>query len=129
MAEIKRVVSGNVTVWKVIGHPKIEELVGKLREFYNGNLPRKVVWDLSEASLGQLKFDDFERLAEFMLKYAHTRAGGKAAIISPNDLEYGFGRTVDLLATQQKAPFETYTFRQPAEAAKWLGGKELPTVN
>jgi len=129
MAEIKTVISGDVTMWKVIGILTYDELVNVLREFYAGNPTKHVVWDLSAASLAQIKFEDLEHVAEFVMQYLSSRAGGKTAIVAPDDLGFGLGRIVDSLAESKDAPIATHTFRNISDAAKWIGVEALPVID
>ena len=129
MAEIKTVVSGDVTMRKVIGTLTYDDLLEALREFYAGNPTKHVVWDLSAAEMGKINFEDLEHIAEFVMRYLSMRAGGKTAIVAPDDLGYGLGRIVDSLAESKDAPIATHTFRNIDEAAKWIGVEALPVID
>lgn len=129
MAEIKSAVSGKVTLQKVVGILTFEELLQALKQFYAGNPTQDVVWDLSTASLKQLQFTDLQCIAEFVMQYADKRTGGKTAIVAPDDLGFGMGRTVDSLAECKDAPIATHTFRQLADALKWIGVDSLPSLD
>lgn len=128
MAEIKTAVSGELTMQKVVGTLTLNELLDSIREFYAGKPTKHVVWDLTEALLGQLKFEDLEYLAAFAMQFSPRRTGGKTAIVAPDDLGYGLGRIVDSLAASRNTPVATYTFRQAGEAAKWFGVDSLPVI-
>ena len=80
---------------------------------------------MSAASLEQLNFEDLDRLGDFVMRYAHLRAGGKTAIVAARDLEYGVGRTIDSLAESKNSPITTHTFRSLSEAGEWIGEDEL----
>jgi len=121
MIEVKTVVSGNVTIRKIIGHPTFDEILQILKEFYTGTPTRHVIWDLSSASLAKLRIDDLDNLGEFVMKYAHLRKGGKSAFVASRGLEYGLCRTIDSLAEGKNSPITTHTFRSFREAAEWIG--------
>ena len=125
MAEVKTVIYGDVTIRKIFGVLTFDEIMKILKKSYTRNPTKHSVWDLLEASLKQLKFEDFERLGDFVMQYASLRAGGKTAIVASNDLEYGFGRIIDSLAESKNAPIATRTFRNLSEAAKWIGVDDL----
>lgn len=127
MSEIESAVSGRVTLQKVLGTLTFEELLNALQQFYAGTPTPDVVWDLSAASLEQLRFPDLERLAEFVMQYASKRTGGKTAIVAPDDLGFGIGRVIGSLAESKDSPIATHTFRQLTDAFKWIGVDALPS--
>lgn len=129
MAEIKTAISGELTMQKIIGTLTLNELLDSISEFYAGKPTQNIVWDLTDASLRRLKFEDLERLAAFAIQFSPLRAGGKTAIVAPGDLGYGLGRIVDSLAESRNTPVATYTFRQAGDAAKWLGVEVLPVID
>lgn len=126
MAEIKTIVSEDVTMQKVIGIPSGDELMTGLKEYYAGYPTKFVVWDLSSCSLAQVTADDLIQIVSFVRSYEHTRLGGKTAIIAPNNLEYGISRMLHTFAEIHHYPFELQIFRNFTDAAQWLEMVELP---
>lgn len=88
IAEIKTIVSEDVTMQKVIGIPTGYELVTCLKEFYAGYPTKFVMWDLSACSLEQVRADDLRQIVSFVRSYAHTRLEDKTAIVAPSDANH-----------------------------------------
>jgi hypothetical protein len=129
MGEIKTVISGEVTLRKIIGDVTIDEMLNALREYYAGQVTRNWVWDLSNGSVRSLTSNDMKLIAELVLQHAHSRAGGKTAIVAPNDLDYGISRMLNIYAELGNILFQTQTFRTLSEAAKWIGVDDLPDID
>lgn len=129
MAEIKTIVSENVTMRKVIGIPTGNELLTCLKEYYAGYPTKFVVWDLSACSLTQVTADDLRQIVSFVQSYAHTRLEDKTAIVAPYALEYGISRMLHAFAEIQHFPSELQIFRNFTDAAKWLETENLPIID
>ena len=129
MGEILTTLSGVFTIRKIIGAISADELVDAVRDYYSGRITKYVVWDLTQGSVRQLTAADMKRIAETVRERAHPRAGGKTAIVAPTDLEFGMCRMLNAFSEIRNIPFETHTFRTPAEAAKWFGAKNLPGLD
>lgn len=128
MAEIKTVITGAVTMRKLVGAPTCSEVMNALRDYYGGQPTRFVVWDLTDGSLALLTSSDLQTLAEFVQQHAHARPGGKTALVAPTDLEFGMSRVLDTFAQLHDIPLEVASFRSLAEAAQWLGVGDLPVM-
>ena len=102
------------------------EILSVLQEFYTHNPTKFIIWDLNDASASQVKQEDIDRIADFVLRYSSTRAGGKTAIVALRDLEFGIGRVFDILGDIKEVEFEIKVFRKLSDAADWIGMKELP---
>lgn len=129
MAEIKTFISGELTLKKIIGEVTADELMNALRQFYTGRITKNVVWDLTNGSAGQLMPINIEHIAELVLRHAHVRIGGKAAIVAPNDLNYGICRMFNTYAELGNIPFETRIFRTLSEAGLWMGVDVLSAID
>ncbi len=129
MAEIKTITSGEVTMRKIIGVVTADELVNAVLDSFAGHVTKNVVWDLSMGSVEQLTSDDLRSIADLVRTHAHTRIGGKTAIVAPADLEYGMSRMLSTFAELIDVPFDTQAFRTLSEAAKWIGVNKLPTID
>lgn len=128
MAEINTFISGELTIKKIIGEVTADELMNALRQFYTGHITKNVVWDLTNGSAGKLMPINIEHIAELVLQHAHVRIGGKAAIVAPNDLNYGMSRMFNTYAELGSIPFETQIFRTLSEAGLWMGVDALSAI-
>ncbi len=129
MAEIKTFISGELTLKKIVGEVTADELMNALRQFYTGRITKNVIWDLTNGSAGQLMPINIEHVAELVLRHAHVRIGGKAAIVAPNDLNYGICRMFNTYAELGNIPFETRIFRTLSEAGLWMGVDVLSAID
>lgn len=129
MGEIKKVVSGDVTVMKAFGTIIFKELMSVLQEFYTHNPTKFVVWDLTEASAAQIRSTDIDQIINFVSQYSRLRIGGKTAIVAPRDLEFGIGRMIDISAEIKEFQFKIEVFRKHLDAANWFGMDELPVID
>ena len=83
--------TGKVIIQKAIGTLTAKEIVRALEEFCAGMLTKYIVWDLTEASLGDITSKEIKNIAKVPLKYTDTGKGGKMALVSSSDLDYGLG--------------------------------------
>jgi hypothetical protein len=128
MAEIKTIVSEDVTMQKVIGIPTGDELMTGLKEYYAGYPTKFVVWDLSACSLAQVTADDLIQIVRFVRSYEHTRLGANGNNCTKH-LEYGISRMLHAYAEIHHYPFELQIFRNFTDAAQWLEMVELPIID
>jgi len=129
MAEIATVVSGDVTVKKVIGALTVDEWLREMDNFYLGrHVTKNVILDLSRGSLKHVTYDNLRIITDHVRTYAHTRTGGKTAIVAPTDVDYGISRMFNALTEIEDIAFYTQTFRNFSEAAKWVGSEKLPSI-
>ncbi|OPY77217.1 MAG: hypothetical protein A4E65_02815 [Syntrophorhabdus sp. PtaU1.Bin153] len=129
MAQIQTIAAGDVTVKKIIGALTVDEWLRDVDDFFlSHHVTKNLVLDLSEGSLEHLTYDDIIRITDRVRMYAHSRAGGKTAIVAPTDLEYGISRILGAFAKIRAVPFDTQVFRTLSEAAEWIGVEKLPSL-
>ena len=109
-----------LTVKTVTGNPSFEESMTAFRQFYEGNLTKKVLWDFRKASLYRISSNHIEIILDYIRQHAEKRAGGKTAILISKDLEYGMSRMIQTLTELKGIPIETEIFRSIEEAVHWL---------
>jgi len=79
------------------------------------------LWDLSAATMASLSRADFQRIAELTTARGVEPPGARVAVLVAHDVDFGLMRMLDLL-TENRRPDELRTFRDRAEAERWLGG-------
>lgn len=129
MCEIKKVVSGDLTLITIFGDIDFQTLMEVMQEFYTENPTKNAIWDLSSASAEQIGSTEIEYIANFVSGYAQTRIGGRTALVAQEDLEFGVCRMIDTIAEIRGIPFEVASFRNLSAAIKWIGTDELPVVD
>lgn len=128
MAEIVSRSRGEVTVREVTGSPTGREVGAAVQSFYRGVPTKYIVWDVTNGSMSNLSTDDLQALVAYVREVAHMRAGGKTAIIVPNDLGFGLGRMIEAYGSLNELPFDFRAFRSKSDALEWLGlrAEDLP---
>ena len=109
-----------LTIKTVTGEPSFEESITNFRQFYEGKLTKKVLWDFSKASLSRISSNQIETILDYIKQHAEKRAGGKTAIVVSKTLEYGMSRMIQTLSELKSIPLEIKIFRSIEEAAQWL---------
>ncbi len=128
MGDIKITVSGDVTTIRVVGVVTADEVLHVVGKSYAGHVTNNVIWVIPKGSARKLTSDDLRDLARFVLARSHERAGGKTALVAPDDFEFGMGRMASAFAELIGTPVEVRTFRTLSEAAEWMGVAQLPAI-
>jgi len=129
MQKILTGISGDVTIKKIIDRLTYNDLMAELRDFYEKHATKYLIWVIAEGTLTELTSEDLNVVAHFVKSQAHTRVGGKTAFVAPGNLEFGICRMLDTFGELKHISFETRTFRDLSEAAKWIGVDELPAID
>jgi plasmid stabilization system protein ParE len=118
-ADIKR----NLTIYTCKGQISVDEVKKKVKSFYEGAPSLHVIWDFTEADLSSITADEIRALASGVERLAHSREGGKTAIVAPEDISYGFGRMYQIFAEIYAQIAYIQVFRSRSEAERWLSDK------
>lgn len=110
----------NLTVFTVIGEVEADEIKNEIRKFYEGEVTKFVLWELSESDVSKLTFSDVKDIASTPIEYSKKRIGGKTAIVAPEKITFGLSRMYDTMKDIQKVPFPTMSFRTYDKAYNWL---------
>ncbi|MCB1184727.1 hypothetical protein KDM41_14965 [bacterium] len=81
MIEATRDEARSLTTFTCTGTPSPEEVESRLRDFYSTKPTLHTIWDFSGADLSALTADRISELAAFLKKAAHSRSGGRAALV------------------------------------------------
>jgi hypothetical protein len=109
-----------LTIKTVTGSPSFEESMLAFRQFYEGELTQKVLWDFRTASLSEISSNHIEKILNYIQQHAEKRAGGKTAILVLKELEYGLSRMIQTLSECKAIPLEVEIFRSIEAALQWL---------
>ena len=113
----------NLTIYTCRGQISVDEIKKKVKSFYEGTPSRNVIWDFTEADLSSITADEIRALANGVKKLAHSREGGKTAIVAPEDISYGFGRMYQIFAEIYAQIADIQVFRSRSEAEHWFSHK------
>lgn len=110
----------DLTIFTVIGEVTYEEAFDILRTFYAEHTTLNVLWDVRQGTMTRLTYARIRKVAEYVGLVADVRSGGKTALVTAKELDYGIGRTLDMLAKIIEAPFSFRVFKDYDEAITWL---------
>lgn len=119
--------SKHLATFVATGDLNYHDIREALEVFYKGEnsyLTMWALWDLREARAQGVSGQEVEAVAALVRQYQKVRRGGKTAIVSPNDLEYGLARMLSAVA--QDLSISVMAFRSIEEAHQWLYPNELP---
>src|SRR5262245_60668042 len=89
---------GDVTVFTVVGEVDAELLLTQILSFLKGEPTPLTLWDITQGTLEGISSRDLRWIVERMAPLAHRRKGGRTAIVSPRDLDFGMSRMFQILA-------------------------------
>lgn len=112
--------SSNLTVEICIGKIDIVEVSEKIKEFYESGPTMNVLWDLSEADTSGIETGDVKAIADLTVSQAHSRKGGKTAIVSPKAIAFGLSRMFQSFAEMAEHQAQVQIFRSLDEAKRWI---------
>ena len=109
-----------LTIHTVAGKPPFEELMTTLKQFWEDQPTMNLLWDLTKASLVHLTYSEARKIIDYVRPHTEKRAGGKTALVSPSDLEYGVSRQIKSLREFQHPSNQLEVFRSIEEANQWI---------
>jgi hypothetical protein len=109
----------------LIGRVDVTRVLATLTEmFAHPNFAPGVpaIWDANDADLSALKREDFHAFREYQAQRVATRGRARIAMVSGNDLEFGFGRMFAQMANLSH--LEINVFREMEDAEHWVLERE-----
>jgi len=67
--------------------------------------------------------EELREIVAFIKHHENKRSGGKTALVSETNLDYGLSRMSNSYAEIADLPWEIQAFRSMDEAIKWIYGK------
>ena len=111
----------DLTIVKAKGKVKAQDLLNWTAEYYSGKVTALILWDFSEADIGDVPMDHLKELAVAARRKADVRRGGKSALVFSRDVDFGLGRMFETLSEIEKTPVLYNSFRDISKAISWLG--------
>ena len=109
-----------LTIHTVTGDPPFDELMATLKQFWESQPTRNLLWDFSEARLAHISYSEARKIIDYVRPQTEKRAGGKTALVGSKDIEYGMSRTLKALREFQNPSYQLEVFRSMEEASQWL---------
>jgi hypothetical protein len=127
MLKIRSAVSGDITLLKIESEVNLDELHAYLAGHYAATPTRCMVWDVSAAAATRHTSSDAEQLTTLLALLPNADSCETAAIIAPDDVQYGMSRMFGAYAESKGLVRNLGIFRSVEEAEAWLGVK-LPVL-
>jgi hypothetical protein len=112
-----------LSIYTCRGQLSVDEIMKTVKSIYDGIPSRNIIWDLAESDVSGITADEVRDLARGVKKLAHSREGGKTAIVSPKDISYGIGRMYQIFAEIYAQSAQIEVFRSKMEAERWVNDK------
>ena len=112
----------DLTVAKATGKMTSDDFKEWAEEYYVGDKITSLhLWDVTEADLSEITIEEIKEDAKRTKLLAGVRNGGKTAIVTHKDLEFGISRMSQAHHEIEVESIEYQTFRSIDEAKEWLG--------
>jgi hypothetical protein len=109
-----------LTIFKVTGVLGFDKVLRVVRDFYDGDPTKHVLWDFIDTAEIQLTSVEVEAISNFRPRYEGKQASGKTAFVAQKDILYGLSRMFEIQSRFREAPFNIMVFRNTAEARQWF---------
>ena len=110
----------DLTIHKCSGNLNKQEILDTIHSLYESPPTKYTLWDYSNASMNNIPSNDIRKIFTLVKNRGLARQGGKTAIVTPNDPEYGFAKMLQIMADLNDFPFEIKVFRYTGEFYQWL---------
>ncbi|MFC1896670.1 hypothetical protein ACFL0Q_08465 [Thermodesulfobacteriota bacterium] len=109
-----------LTVFSVLGQVTAAQVFRQIEDFLTEDPTRLALWDFTEGTLAAIPSKDLRAIINRGKKLAHSRNGGKTALVQPGNIDYGLGRMIEAHAEIVQLPLEIRAFRDVESARAWL---------
>lgn len=116
----RKKVNESLTIFSGEGEVSFAEVMAALESFYSAEPTLNIIWDLRQGTAAKMSYDELMEIVGYLAKISGARRGGKSALVSPLDVDYGIFRMLDTLAEVEEFQFFIQVFRDYDEAIKWL---------
>jgi len=110
----------DLTIHTASGEISADEILRRIRSYYEGQVTRLLMWDLSDADLRSLSASDVQNMVDLTNSLTAPRAGGKTALVVSTTLAYGMGRMYELSKDAFGDEIDRKMFRDREAALEWL---------
>jgi len=113
----------NLTTYICSDVVTMDEIRGELLTFYGGRPTLNTIWDYTEADVSALSRDDIQNIAKFVKTAAHSRDGGKTALVFPAAMLMAMGPLLEGIS-EIEVPDAKIKIHQDIQAAlDWISDK------
>lgn len=117
---VELVMKHDLTIFRVEGELSADEILKYSIKHY-GSYPTKfVLWDATKGSASNIGVETFRQIAIKVKRHMDKRSGGKTALVSRSDIDFGLSRMYSTFAEFEKLPVKYGAFRNIDDAMRWL---------
>lgn len=110
----------DLTIFTVVGDATFDEIWDQTRIFLSGNPSRLTLCDFTPGTMRAISNQEIKKIAVQGASISDRIEGGRAAILAPNDIDYGMSRVFKIFSQLSTFPLEIEVFRDINSARKWL---------
>ena len=110
----------NLTTYLCSGQVTMAEIREQLLAFYGGKPTLNTIWDYTDADVSALSQEDILNVARFVKTAAHSRDGGKTALVFPAAMLMDMGPLLEAIS-EIEVPEAKIKIHQDIQAAlDWI---------
>ena len=122
MIESKHESDLSLTTFVCSGTPTAEEVSDQITAFYAGSPTLNTIWDYTAADLTALTGEKISQLAVLLKKNAHSRAGGRAALVFTVEQLISIQDRLERLTELEIEKATIKIFNHLEQARAWVSG-------
>ena len=122
MIESKHESDLNLTTFVCTGTPTAEDVSEQITAFYGGSPTLNTIWDYTAADLSALTAEKISQLAVLLKQNAHSRAGGRAALVFTVDQLIAIQDRLERLTELEIEKATIKIFNHLDQARDWVAG-------
>ena len=113
-------ISKDLTAFKVKGILSFEEVMSNIKDFYDRDPTKNVLWDLLDVSENLITLEQMEKIISFPPRFKGEGQSGKTAIVAQNSFLMGLANVLGMENNLLKAPYTVMVFNSLDSAYKWF---------
>jgi hypothetical protein len=110
----------DLTIFTAEGDLTFDEQMAALKGFYGGIPTANVIWDFRGLQGTRISSEELQEIISYIKRDENKRLGGKTALVSATDLDFGLSRMSEMYAEAEELPWKIKAFRSMDEALRWL---------
>jgi hypothetical protein len=111
----------DLTIFTVTGRLSFDEVMPVVKDFYDGNPTKNVLWDLTDIKEVQVTSEEVRLIVSYGPRYEGKRASaGKTAFVVQKEVLFGMSRMFEIQSNMKNVPYTIEVFRNRDEAYQWL---------
>ncbi len=96
----------DLTIFEVMGEITFNDVSDQTHTFFSGKQSKLVLWDFTSGTVANISNQEVQTIAKIGMATSARIKGGKAAILTPKDVDYGISRVFQVFSEVEKFPFE-----------------------